>query len=108
VLRDFAITYKSIDNAQERLNIELKTPLSTHLDRLKMQFKNTETLEFFSSKGVTDPHLRMNNFNEYKALFKQIDPNEFKAVTERWDDEKTASNFEFQLKQSVNLYQNHE
>jgi hypothetical protein len=106
LFRNFSMHYNDLVFASKQLNKQLEYPLQYHLQLLQSELQRVSMDDFFKSKGVTDPNLRRDNFEQYKTLFKEIDVNEFKEVYESWDLENTTAHFVHNVNQSIINFKN--
>ena len=97
--------YGTMEESNKIINSDLKQPLEYHLSFLQIELQRQEIDQYFKSKGITDPLLRINNFEAYKHLFPQINPKEFLEVLDTWDKDNTAAHFQNTVNQSILCFQ---
>jgi len=105
-LHDLIIKYKDIEFANKQINKELKLPLDYHLENLRLKLNDCEIIHFFKSKGICDPLLDKNNFENYKVLFPKINPAEFLEISETWDKDNLNAHFTNSVNQSILCFKN--
>ena len=109
VLKDFITHYNDVDFANKQINKELGYPLSFHLENLRIELNNNELMNFFKSKGVTDPYLLLPKswqeihevLDRNKAIFPEISIPEFLEVAETWDIDNVIAHFNNSVNQSL-------
>ena len=103
LLREFSMHYNDIDFANKMINKQLATSLDYHLEMLRMEFCRISLTDFFRSKGVVDPLLKKENFEQYKHLYGV----EFVEVVDAWDGENLTAQFKLSVNQSIINFKNH-
>jgi hypothetical protein len=103
ILREFSMHYNNIDFANEMINKQLSTSLDYHLELLRIEFCRISLSDFFRTKGVVDPLLKKENFEQYKHLYGV----KFGEVVDLWDKENLEAQFKLSINQSIINYKNH-
>lgn len=101
ILTDFVRHYKDTDFANKQINKELSYPIWVHLENLRLELTSLELHEYFKSKGVNDPLLKINNFETYKHIFPQLKTEEFQSTCETWDIDNVTAHFINSVNQSI-------
>lgn len=100
-LHDLLIKYQDIEFANKQINKELSYSLDYHLENLRIKLNDIEVINLFRTKGVTDPLLVKESFENYKHLYPHIDTAEFLEVCETWDKDNLEAHFTNSVNQSI-------
>jgi len=114
VLNEKLLKYKDIDLVSKMLNQNiLSKPLIYHLQLLKLSLEQNELNLYFESLNLNPTwEVGMNlkkieeNINLNKDIFKNVNIQEFKEVSETWDMDNVIANFEFNFNLALNTYKN--
>jgi hypothetical protein len=105
-MHDLVIKFQDVNFANKQINKELEYPLDYHLEVLRLQLNRVEVMQYFKSKGVVDPSLNQDNFDNYKVLFPELNPAEFLEVAETWDTDNLNAHFTNSVNQSILCFKN--
>lgn len=106
VLREFAMRYEDINFANKQVNKELSKPLESHIEHLRLEFNRLEINDYFKSRGVKDPLLTQENYNNYEHIFPELNPKEFLEVADTWDTDNINAHFTNTVNQSILCFKN--
>jgi hypothetical protein len=106
ILADFCKCYENLEFANKQINKELSYPIGVHIENLRLELTRLELQEYFKSKGVNDPLLKIINFETYKHIFPTLKTEEFQSTCETWDTDNTTAHFINAVNQSILCFKN--